>query len=358
MLKRTASLLTAGALGLGVTACGSGGSGGAGPAAYGDPVTLLRQTFAASHSVRSGILDLRLVITPRGSAALTTPLSLSLRGPFQSRGSGHPAESALTVTFSGAGRHGSLGVTTTASGAYVTLGGTSYSLPQAEFRKLQSSLGARTGSGATPGLSSLGVNPERWVVRPRIVGTATVDGALTEHLHAGVDVRAFALSLGKVLARESSSLRAAGGAAASAVPTHITSAQASKIAAAIRRPTVDVYTGRSDSTLRRLTIDMTLPVHGSLSTRLGGLSSAAVRLTVDYSHLNEPQTISAPPHPQSFGALQSRLQALGGGITAGGLGSTGIGASRRVSKYATCIQKANGHVAKMQKCAALLQSAG
>ncbi|HET9124869.1 MAG TPA: hypothetical protein VFN65_08305 [Solirubrobacteraceae bacterium] len=356
MLKRTASLLTAGALASGVTACGSvGPHGSGGPAASGDPSALLRQTFAASHSVRSGILDLRLVITPRGSAAMTTPLSLSLRGPFQSRGSGHPAESALTVTFSAAGRHGSLGVTTTASGAYVTLGGTSFALPQAEFRKLESSLGARTGSGATPGLSSLGVNPEQWVVRPRFVGTATIDGALTEHLHAGVDVRAFALSLGKVLARESSTLRAAGGAA---VPTHITSAQASKIAAAIRRPTVDVYTGRSDSTLRRLTLDMTLPVHGSLAARLGGLSSAAVRLTVDYSHLNEPQTISAPPHPQSFRSLQSRLQALGGGIAAGGLGSTGIGASRQVSKYATCIQKANGQVAKMQKCAALLQNAG
>ena len=364
-MRRAASLLGAGVLALGVTACGSAGSHGSGTggqAASSNPSTLLHQAFA-SHAIRSGVLDLRLVITPKGSSELTTPLSLSLGGPFQSSGGGRTAQSALTISFSGLGKHGSLGVTTTGSAGYVTLEGTSYKLPSADFKKLQNSLSSsHSGSGSEPGLSSFGIDPQDWVSQPHIVGTATVDGVVTEHLHAEVNVRAFVLSLNKVLAKESSTLRSAG-AAASKVPTHITSAEASKIAAAIHQPTVDVYTDKNDSTLRRLVIDATLPVHGSISSQLGGLTSASFRLTIDYSHLGQPQTISAPSNVKSFSALQSKIEGLASGLTGSGLGSTGTGSSgagssAKVDKYAKCVQKANGDVTKMQKCAALLQNAG
>jgi hypothetical protein len=366
------AVLATGALALGVAACGSSashgstsnGSGAGASAASSNPSTLLRQTFAASHTVKSGMLDLSVVITTKGSSELTTPLSLSLSGPFQSRGSGRSAESALTIALAGLGKHGSLGVTTTSAGAYVTLEGTSYKLPSADFKKLQTSLGSKSSTGSEPGLSSFGINPEDWVSRPEIVGTATVDGALTEHLHANVDVRAFLLSLNKVLAKESSTLQSAGSTAAK-IPTHITAAEASKIAAEIRQPTVDVWTGKSDSTLRRLVVDATLPVHGSISSELGGLSSATIRLSIDYSHLNEPQTITAPANAQSYKQLQAKLESLGAsleGLGAGtGSGSTttgSSGSSEKLSKYSACIQKANGQVAKMQKCATLLQNAG
>jgi hypothetical protein len=371
MLRRVTALAATGALVVGVTACGSSashgsssssGSSAGGSAASSNPSTLLRQTFAASHTVKSGVLDLSLVITTKGSSELTTPLSMSLSGPFQSRGGGRSAQSALTIALAGLGKHGSLGVTTTAAGAYVTLEGTSYKLPSADFKKLQTSLGSKSSTDSEPGLSSLGINPEDWVSRPKIVGTATVDGVLTEHLHADVDVRAFMLSLNKVLAKESSTLQSAGSTAAK-IPTHITAAEASKIAAEIRQPTVDVWTGKNDSTLRRLVVNATLPVHGSLSSQLDGLSSASIRLSIDYSHLNEPQTITAPANAQSFTQLTAKLETLGEsleGLGAGSstTGSTTGGSSGQVSKYAACIQKANGQVAKMQKCAALLQNAG
>ncbi len=377
MLRKVGSLMAAGALALGITACGSGGShgtggsGGAsggsgtkGPAASSDPTTLLRQTFASTHTIKSGVLAVKLVIVPKGSSEVTTPLTLSLGGPFENRGSGHSAESALTIAFSGLGKHGSLGVTTTGSAGYITLDGTSYQVPSADFKKLQNSLGTHSGTGSEPGLSSFGINPQDWVSSPQIVGTATVDGAVTEHLHANVDVEALVLSLNKLLAKESSTLRSAG-AAASKVPTHITSAQAAKVAAAIHQPTVDVYTDKNDSMLRRLVVGATLPVHGSISSQLGGLSSANISLSIDYSHLNEQQTITAPSHVQSFSALQSKIQGLAQGLTGSGLGSglgrtgsSGAGSSAKVSKYAKCVQKANGDVSKMQKCATLLQNAG
>jgi hypothetical protein len=373
MLKNVGTLVAAGALALGITACGSGsshGSGGSsgsssgaqGQAASSDPTTLLRQTFGSTHSIKSGVLSVKLVIDPKGSSELTTPLTLSLSGPFQSSSGGHPAESALTIAFSGLGKHGSLGLTTTGSAGYITLEGTSYQLPTGDFKKLAKSLGTQSGSGSEPGLSSFGINPQDWVSSPRIIGTASVGGVVTEHLHANVNVRAFVLSLNKVLAKESSTLRSAGAAAAN-VPTHITPAEASKVAAAIQQPTVDVYSDKNDSTLRRLVVGATLPVHGSLSSQLGGLSSASFSLSIDYSHLNEPQTITAPSNVKNFSALQSKIEGLASGLTGSGLGtnitgsgSSGAGSTAKVDKYAKCVQKANGDVTKMQRCAKLLQN--
>lgn len=356
--RRAIAPLLALVTGLGLAACGSSGSSG--QAASSNPSTLLRQTFAATHQVKSGVLDFSLVVDPHGSSELTTPLSLLLSGPFQNRGHGKTPESSFSIAFDGLGKKGSLGVTTTASGAYVALGGASYALPSADFKKLQSTLGERASTNTAPGLSSLGIDPERWVSHPQIVGTATVDGVLTEHLHADVDVKSFVESLNKVLAKDSSTLRAAG-----KVPSHITAAEAAKIAGMIHNPSIDVWSAKRDSTLRRLQIGAVVPVHGSLSSELGGLTSASFRLTVNYADLDRPQTISTPTDVHSYAALETKLRSIGealSGVT--GLGSTSSsstgsnsgtsGSPASVTKYAKCINGANGDVAKMQRCAKLL----
>ena len=292
---------------LAVSGCGSSSH----PAASSDPQTLLHQTFSSDHTVKSGILDFSLVVTPTGSAIVQTPISISLAGPFQSRGAGRTPESAFTIGFSGLGKHGSFGVRTTASGAYVSLEGTNYALPASDVSKLRSSLSSGSGGQSAPGLSTLGIDPEGWLSDPRIVGTQTVDGALTEHLHAAVNVPAFIKSLDRVLTRETSSLHTSTGL------SHISPATARAIAADVRDPTVDVYTGKSDATLRRLVVSAMVPVSGSTSTRLGGLTRASFRLTLSYSQLNRPQTIAAPTDVHSDAQLQTALRSIAGQIETG-----------------------------------------
>jgi hypothetical protein len=363
------SLLAAATLATLVAGCGSGASAGAsgsgGPVASSNPQTLLRETFSASHTVRSGVLKLDLVVTPRGSSVITTPLSFTLTGPFQSRGAGKTPESSFTLGFSGLGRHGSFGVTTTASGAYIRLEGANYQLPSADYQKLRSSLASSASSGGAPGFGSLGVNPETWLKNPQIVGTETVDGVTTEHLHAGVDVPAVIASVNKLLTKEASTLKAQAG-----VVPHISAATAAKAAAVIRDPTVDVDTGKNDSTLRRMVIAATVPVTGTTSTELGGMTSASLRMTLEYSQLGTPQTISAPTDVQSYTQLQTKLDALGsqlegalgGGLgaqtTTGSTGSPTTGSSAQVSKYAACIDAAANDVKKMQRCAKYLDGGG
>jgi hypothetical protein len=344
-----------------VAACGSSGADPSGSAQ-----TLLRQTFAGGQSVHSGILDFALSAQPAGSSTLTTPVAFSLSGPFQSRGAGQIPESNFTFSISGLGRHGQLGVISTGTAGYVTLDGAAYPLPAADFQKLESSFSsASSSSGGHGGLAGLGINPEHWLSHPSIVGTTTLNGASTTHIHSGVNVSALLSDLNTFLAKK--------GSAAGAKVGSIPAATQQRIASEVHNATVDVWTGASDHLLRRLVLDLTIPVTGQISTLLGGLRSAALALTIQYSDLNQPETITAPSQTQPYSAFQAKLRSLfstvsGGlnGITGGGAasGTAGSGSSSSsgstagANAYSQCISQANGDVLKMQKCAPLLNTGG
>ena len=350
-----------------VAACGSASSGSA------NPSTLLSQTFTGTHKVTSGNLNLTLTIDPSGSSTFSGPITLSFGGPFQTRGAGKLPESNFTVSASALGRSVALGVLSTGTAGYVTLQGTSYQMPQATFQKLESSFAQLT---STPGASSgsnslvkLGIQPLHWLTHPTVVGTENVGGTQTTHIHAGVSVNALLNDLNTVL-EKASSLGVSG---ASSLKAGIPAADRSKIASAIKSPSVDIWTGTSDKTIRRLTLTLTLPVTGKTSSELGGMTSADLGLTMRYSDLNQPQTIKAPTTVRPFTEFQSKLNAFvvalqsavgstvsggggGAGASSGGGTSTGTGSS--VAQYSQCIQQAGTDVSKMQKCATLLGGSG
>jgi hypothetical protein len=152
----TAAILVA-LVSVGIGACGSSSS---------NPATVLRQTFSGSHTVNSGNLNFSITVNPSGSTTLTSPITLTFGGPFQSLGKGKLPESDFTVTFTAQGRTSSLGILSTGTAGYVSLGGTSYQLPATTFQKLESSfaqLATSPGSGgaSSSGLSKLGINPLR-----------------------------------------------------------------------------------------------------------------------------------------------------------------------------------------------------
>lgn len=341
---------------LALAACGGSASGGG---SSGNAQNLLRQTFSGSHTIHSGVLSFALGVDPSGSSTFTTPVGLRLSGPFQSRGEGKLPESNFTITISGLGRKGSLGVVSTGTHGYVTLDGTAYQLPAADFQRLESSLpGAQSGSSGQSSLAGLGIDPLHWLTHPSVVGSQTVAGAQTTHIRAGVDVKALLADLSTFLSRTAKN------AGTTKIPSSIPSATRQKIAAEIKNATVDIWTGASDRTLRRLALHVTVPVSGQISTLFGGLRSAGVSLSLQYSSLNQPQTISAPSSAQPYSQLTAKLRgiasALEGGLGGGGTGSgssgggaTG-GSAANVSKYSRCIEKAGQDVLKMQKCASLL----
>ncbi len=356
---------------LGLTACGSASSGSA------NPNTLLSQTFTGTHKVTSGNLNLTLTIDASGSSLLSGPITLSFGGPFQTRGAGKLPESNFTVSATALGRSVAVGVISTGTAGYVTLQGASYRMPQATFQKLESSFsqlastpGSSSGSGT---LGKLGIQPLKWLTNPTVVGNENVGGAQTTHIHAGVNVNALLTDLNTVL-EKASSLGVSG---ANTLKSGIPAADRTKIASEVKSPSVDIWTGTSDKTIRRLAITLTVPITGKTSSELGGLKSADISLTMQYSDLNQPQTIKAPTTVRPFSEFQSKLNAFvqqvegaaggalgsgssssSGGSSSGSSGGTATGSSSSVTKYSQCIQKAGGDVGKMQKCAALLGSGG
>ena len=145
-----------------------------------------------------------------------------------------------------------------------------------------------------------------------------------------------------------------------------------KIAGEVRNTTFDVWTGKDDKLLRKVSIGATLPVTGQTSTQLGGMTSAGIALTIQYSDLNQPQTITAPqtvrPYSEFSSKVDSLVAALQGvtGSTSSGSGSNSSGssssssgsglsgASTTVKRYSKCVSDAGNDVSKMQRCASLL----
>lgn len=348
MLRTVLGLAGTAACVVALAACG-GSSGNA--------VGLLKQTFCGQHTVRSGKLDVALTVTPSGSRTLKGPISLSLSGPFQSLGAGKLPKSHLTIALSALGNSTSVGIISTGTSGYVTFSGSSYQLPQSSFQRLESSFssfasppGCTSKSGV---LSQLHLHPLHWLTNPQVVGTDTVGGAQATHIHARINVSA-------LLGDLSAFLKKAPG--LSSGTSGLSQGTVTSIANAIQNPNVDVWTGTGDKTLRKLSINLTLPVTGQISTLLGGLRSAGIGLSMQYADLNQPQTITAPTNLQPYSQFQAKLGelfsairsqlsgVLGGGLTSGTTGSTG----GQYQAYSQCIQAANGDVTKMQKCAPLL----
>jgi hypothetical protein len=350
---------------LGVAACGSSGG------SSGDPKTLLNQTFSGTHKVTSGVLSVNLTIDPSGSSVLNGPVTVSFGGPFQTRGAGKLPESNFVVSASALGRSVSLGLLSTGTKGYVTLQGTSYQLPAATFQKLESSFSQISSTpGASSGsLAKLGIHPLQWLTHPTIVGSENVAGTQTTHIRAGINVDALLTDLNTFL-QKASSVNVSG---ASSLKSGLSPATRSKIAAEVKNPSVNVWTGTDDKTVRRVTIALTVPVTGKTSTELGGVRSADIGLTLQYADLNKPQTITPPTTVRPFSEFQTKVSAfvqtlngatggaLGGSSSSGGSsgGTTpSTGSSASVQKYSQCIQQAAGDVGKMQKCASLLGSGG
>jgi hypothetical protein len=359
---------------LAVTLAACGGSSG-------DATQLLTQVFHGKHPIQSGKVNFSLNLTPSGSKTLTSPITLTFNGPFQSRGTGKLPQSNFTLGVNFQGHNGALGIVSTGDAGYVTLQNTAYHLPDATFRRLEASFANAGGGGANP-LGQLGIEPLKWLTNPSVVGDEDVAGTPTTHIHSGINVQAFLTDLSKVLQKVAARGSVPG---SSTLSNGLPQSTINRIASAVQNPSFDVWAGKSDNTVRRIQINLNLPVTGQFSTLLGGLSSAAIGLSIEYDNLNQPQTIVAPTNPQPYGQFTAKLRSLVtqirsvlGGLTGGGTsltpgsssgsttpsGPTGgagggapsgaTGGAGNVQAYSQCIQQASGDVSKMQACAKLL----
>ncbi len=270
---------------------------------------LLDQTFTGSHPISSGVVELSVSLSPSGSSLLSGPISLRFGGPFESRGSGQLPASDFTASVSALGQHGSLGIISTGTAGYVTLSGVGYRLPASSFKQLEAGFAGLGGSGSASGangIASLGIDPLSWLIDPTVIGTEEVSGVQTTHIRAGVDVEKLLSNLSTLLSKA----RGVGVKGIGTLPTSISPASAAKIASEVKNTTVDVWTANADKTLRKLGVQLTLPLGGKVSNELGGVTSLGVTVVLTYAQLGQPQAISAPTNIQPYPGLTKKLNAI------------------------------------------------
>lgn len=330
------ALLLAVLAALTLAACGSddkGGSGGSGDSA--DARTLLNDTFSGTKDVRSGRVALSLSLDAEGQQ-----IALALSGPFENEGKGdYPKfDMALEARLAREGDF-SAGLTSTSDRLYVTVEGSSYEIP-AEYLDMareQAGGGDRTDRLAVPDL-----DPQSWIDDPKVAGEENVGGADTYHITGTVNVSAFLDSIDRVLAE--ADRQGLSGVTGGQVPRTISADDRAQIERAVRSAKVDVWTGKDDKTLRKITVDV------AVEPRAGRAGSVTFEL--ELADLNQPQTIEAPARVRPVDELLSGLGALLGGSGLGGSG--GSPSPEGAGDYARCIAKAGADLEKAQQCESLL----
>jgi hypothetical protein len=346
------SLLLILALGLVAGACGGGDSGEEASSST-DVNELLTKTFTGSKEVKSGILDLKMTIEAQGGdAQLNGPVSIRLSGPFEAGEGGKLPKFDLEAAFEGGGQSLAAGATSTGDKGFLSFQGTDYAVDDQVFQQFKAGFeqAQQQGSQDKQTFASLGMDPRKWLTSPKNEGDAKVGDDDTIKITGGVDVAALLDDINNAL-EKASSLGLAG---AGQVPERITDAQKQQVTEAVKDPRVEIYTGKDDTILRRLVVNLGIDDQQSGSTGTVGFDVSIV-------DLNEDHDISEPSDAKPFSDLLGQLQGLGLGRLGGAPGSdsgsgsaSGGGSAQDFEKFSKCIEEAGSDTAKARKCADLL----
>jgi hypothetical protein len=336
------------ALVFGVAACGGGSDDEVSSST--DVNELLTQTFTGSKEVKSGNLDLSLKIEAQGGdSQVQGPVNISLTGPFQAQDQGKLPKFKLDAAFEGAGQSIKAGATSTGDKGYLSFQGTDYVVEDQVFEQFKAGFeqAQKQGSDQKQSFASLGMDPRKWLTNPKNEGDSKVGDDDTIKITGGIDVSKLLDDVNDALGKAS----ALGLGGAGQVPEKLTEQQKRAVVDAVKDPRVEIYTGKEDTILRRLVVNL------GIDDKASG-SNGTVGFDVSITDLNEEQDIAEPADAKPFKDLLGQLGGLGlgGGLQQGqGSGGSGSGSSSQdLEKFSQCITEAGDDVEKARKCSDLL----
>jgi hypothetical protein len=269
-----------------------------------DAQALLKATFTGPHRVDSGRLAVALTVATGPQKGL----EIGVSGPFTRGRAGEVPKLSLQLTARSPKKSIDAGVTSTATQLFVRRGHQNYVLPPAAFSLLQQSYKTSAAqSGGKPLLSRLGV-ALHWLRDPKVVGDSDVGGTPARHITATIDVKALSADLGSLMARLQALPIPRG-----RLPT-FSPEQRARLEKAVQGSSVEVFTGRDDKTVRRLSLRLRLAAAPSPGSG-ASLPPTDVSFSLELTELNQPQSITAPAHAKPLG------QRPGGALR--GLGAPG-----------------------------------
>jgi hypothetical protein len=329
-----------------LTACGGGSSA--------DVKSTLDKAF--STPVNKARIDLELTLNLNGIKQLNGPVKLSVQGPYETGGNRTIPKADWDIAASASGQNFSAGFISTGDNAWVGFQGQNYEVGKQAVAQLNQQIRQAAGQNKNKGFSQFGVDPKNWLKDAKDEGDDKVDGVATKHVSAALDVGRFLDDLNTLVKK-------AGG--SSGTTAQISPEQKKQIEDVVKNPRFDVYVGKSDNVIRRLSADLSFSVPSDKQAQLNGLTNGTLSFSIEFTDVGQPQTINVPKSAKPLSELTTQLGGLSGVLGGGSSGSSGSGSSgsssggpsrQALQAYSKCLQKANpSKPAELQKCADLLK---
>jgi hypothetical protein len=321
---------------------------------------------AFSQEIRSA--DLRLEAEVEMTGVLEEPIRIEAEGPFRTNEDKLPsADIELRIGSDGGGQTVTSGVLTTGDRAFVKFQDVYYEQPPERVREANEGIRKNSDGGGRP-LSELGLDPRSWLAEAEQEGDAEVAGVETRHVSGTLDVESLMRNLNEFVERSGSAL---GGAAGQAPPPRLSDADVRELTEAVKDPSFDIYVGKEDDIIRRVSGRVEFEIPKRSRAGLGGLDGGSIVFSVEFRDVNGDQEIEAPANARPLSDL---TESLGAGGLPGGLGGEGeepeapgppdmpSGGSDRTDdpeafrRYAECLDRARPEdTDELQRCAELLE---
>jgi hypothetical protein len=323
---------------------------------------------AFSEDIRSADLRLEAEIELRGM--LDEPIRIEAEGPFESNEGKLPsADIELRIGSDGGGQTVTSGVLTTGDRAFVRFQDVYYEQPPERVREANEAIARNSEGGDGRALSELGLDPRSWLGEAEQEDDAEVAGVETSHVSGTLDVESLMRNLNRFVERSGSAL---GGATGQPAPPRLSESDIRELSEAVDDPSFDIYVGKQDDVIRRVSGRVEFEIPKRSRAGLGGLDGGSIAFSVEFRDVNGDKEIEAPANARPLSEL---TESLGGGGLTPGLGGgaeepetpappedtppSGGGQSSDAEafrRYAECLDQARPEdTEQLQKCADLLE---
>src|SRR3954447_4553730 len=234
---RTLALLVAALSVVLVAACGGKSSG--------DVKDTLDKAF--STPIKSATIDLELGLKVEGVKQLNGPVKLSVQGAYETGGNETIPKADWDIAASAAGQNFSAGFISTGDNAWVGFQGQNYEVGKQAVAQINQQIKQAANQNKNKGLSQFGIDPRNWLKDAKDEGSEKVAGTDTDHVSAALDVGKFVDDLNRIVQKAGTSTGST---------AQITPDQKKQIEDIVKNPRFDVYVGKADHVIRRLSADL------------------------------------------------------------------------------------------------------
>jgi hypothetical protein len=275
---------------------------------------ILDQAFR--QQISSADMQIEAELDLEGGASGVRPVRIEASGPFRTNPGRLPSvDIDLRVATEGTGQTIQTGFLSTGDRAFVKFQDVFYEQPPAEVAKANRTIARNDKKRGS--LRALGIDPRSWLGRATDEGEEEVAGVQTRHVSGTLAVEAVMRNLNRFVRRSGSAI---GGATGQSVPDPLTSEDIQRVGEVVRDPSFDIYVGKNDNIIRRVSARLEFVVPEGSGEDLGGLESGTLTFSVEMSDVNGDQEIEAPASARPLSAL---TRSLGGGALDGLAGDGG-----------------------------------